>query len=646
MGDGGGVGGVVGGGYELGSSAVGPFPRALYLEFIRHLRVQSKDVGNVPLRLLRSQFYMLDEVEAGLRSGVTTFWVLKSRQCGCTTFFLSIDMLWAFLHKGLLGSFLIHKEEARDDWRQAIQIFYDEIPSRVVIDGQAVRFKPRLIKHNRNLISWNNGSKFRYYIAGTSEKRAGGVGRSSASNYVHATEVAFFGNEEDLRAFRSSLSSQYPHRLAIYESTANGYNHFYDSYQAALTSPVARAIFIGWWRDERNYFSSSSYEYVSYMPVEDLTREERRRVKAVRDLYGFEVTLEQIAWYRWKKRDDFDDDQVMMDQEFPWVPDDAFQATGSQYFSGVSLGEAMKAARVVPFQGYRYRLGMRWEDTSVQGYKDIRAELRVWEHSSRYGHYVIGCDPAYGSSDTADRTVISVWRCYAECIIQVAEFCTPNVSTHQCAWVLAHLAGFYGQHDCRVNLEITGPGMAVWQELQLLVSRMREIRAADDRDDLRNVFKHFSQYLYRRADVVGGGGLAFHTKMTSDLKARFMALFKNSFENEVFGTGLKRAVARSVPLIEEMRHIVNDGGYIGGEGSNKDDRVIAAILAHEGWWTWMRDKLKNQGMTRERSLNIEAAGGEKPLDRLIVDFMKRQNIKVEDQARVLRPDEMRRRGGV
>ena len=31
----------------------------------------------------------------------------------------------------------------------------------------------------------------------------------------------------------------------------------------------------------------------------------------------------------------------------------------------------------------------------------------------KFGYYAIGCDPAYGTSDEADRTVISIWRCYA-----------------------------------------------------------------------------------------------------------------------------------------------------------------------------------------------------------------------------------------
>src|SRR5262245_37903589 len=103
------------------SAAVARFPRERYMQYIKHLKVQSRDYGLVPFRLLGSQRYTLDEVCKGLDEGVTTFVILKSRQIGMTTFWISVDMFWAFQHQGLLGTFILHKEEARDEWRTAIE---------------------------------------------------------------------------------------------------------------------------------------------------------------------------------------------------------------------------------------------------------------------------------------------------------------------------------------------------------------------------------------------------------------------------------------------------------------------------------------------------------------------------------------------
>lgn len=602
-------------------STVAPFPRERFLKFLAHLKVQSKDYGLVRFQLLGGQRYAMEKLIEGLNEGITTFVVLKSRQVGMTTFCIALDMFWAFEYRGLLGTFILHKEEARDDWRQAIEVFYDEIPTKVMVDGKPLRFKPRKLRHNRNLLSFNNGSRFRYLIAGTQENRKGGLGRSGAANYVHATEVAFYGNEDDIRAFKSSTSSLYSHRLQIYESTANGFNHFEQTYEDAKNSKVTKAIFVGWWRDERYAFPTNHPNFDAFMPDSALTTLERQRIRRVKEVYGYTISLQQIAWYRWKRREEFSDDQQLMDQEFPWTDEDAFQATGSKYFTAESLTACIREAKKQPFQGYRYKLGRRWEETSVQGYKDLRAELRIWEHASRFGYYCIGCDPAYGSSDTADRTVISVWRAFAECVVQVAEFCTAQVSTYQCAWVLAHLAGFYGPIDCRVIIEITGPGTAVWQELMQLQQRVRDIHPEEGEADLRNVFRNMRHFFYSKPDALSGGDFAFHWKMSDERKRTLMAQYKDSFE-------LGRLVPRSVPLLEEMRGMINDEGSIGAEGSKKDDRVIAAALAHEAWRRWLAPLLRGKSMTRARAQQIETAGGEQPIDQLILNYLKKANLSL------------------
>ena len=597
---------------DVPSAKVDAFPRARYLKFISQLKVQSRDYGLVPFRLLGSQSYTLDEVCKGLDEGVTTFFILKSRQIGMTTFWLSVDLFWAFEFKGLLGSFLLHKEEARDEWRTGIEVFYHEIPKT---------HKVRMVHHNRNILSFANGSRFRYVIAGTAENRKGGMGRSSASNYVHGTEVAYYGREEDIKAFKSSISSLYRHRLQIWESTANGFNHFYDTWQSAKSSSAMRAIFVGWWRNELFAFAQDDPRYEMFIRS-PLTALERSKIRAVKKEYGFDVTKEQLAWYRWKKEDEFSNDDSMMDQEFPWTEGDAFQATGSQYFTTDSLGKALKYAKEQPYKRYRYKFTRDWKETQVVGAPhDPRAELRIWEDASKFGYYSVGCDPAYGSSDEADRHVISVWRGYADCLVQVAEWCSHLDSTYQTAWVLAHLAGFYGINESRVILEINGPGKAVFQELQLVQQQLRELKPGDDDYSLRGVLNNIRSYYYKRIDSLGGGDLVYHYATTSQLKPGLMGRFKDSLE-------LGRLIIRSVPLLEEMRRIVNDEGYISAEGAYKDDRVMAAALAHENWQKWQWQRLRGMGMTQERSVGVERAGGIKPIYQVMLNYLRRQQIQV------------------
>jgi hypothetical protein len=598
---------------------VAPFPREKFLKFLSKLKVQSKDYGLVPFRLLGSQLYILDELCKGREAGISTFLILKARQMGATTFFIALDLFWSFEHKGLLGTFVLHKEEARDDWRATIEVFYHEIPTKTVIDGRSVRFKPATVHHNRNILSFANGSRFRYLIAGTGENRKGGLGRSGASNYTHMTEAAFYGNEDDLAAFTSSTSSIYPHRMFIKETTANGFNHFAEEWEDGQRSKTKCCIFVGWWRDERNQFATDHDFYSYFMPDSSLSSLERSRVRAVRAEYEFQISLQQIAWYRCKLQEEFHGDQSMMDQEFPWTADDAFQATGAKYFTTASLTAAVRTARRIRYFGYRYRMTNRWEDITVQAWADQRAELRIWEQASKFGYYAIGCDPAYGSSDEANRNVISVWRCYAEGMEQVAEFCSSQASTYHTAWALAHLAGFYGTNDARVLLELNGPGKAVFAELQQIRNDLRQMRPSPDNHELRNCLNRMHDFFYKRIDNPGGSEFTYHWVMTEDLKRMLMARFKDAFE-------LDRIKIRSVPLLEEMRKIVNDEGHIAAEGAGNDDRVIGAALAYECYGRWMRQRLMGMGMTRAHAQVIEANGGESQVHRMVTSFLKRSNI--------------------
>jgi hypothetical protein len=601
--------------FKLEYVGVAPFPTERFLKFLSRLKVQSKDFGLVPFKLLGSQRYVLDNVIEGLSRGITTFVILKNRQAGISTFFLALDMFWAFEHGGLLGVFITHKEEARDDFRATVEVFFAETPAK---------YRVNYVRHNRNLLILKNASKFRYLIAGTSEIRKGGLGRSGATNYTHATEVAFYGSAEGLADFRSQTSSLYPHRLYIYETTANGFNHFWDMWEMAKTDPTKCTIFVGWWRDERNQIPVSHPHFLHYMPdgiKSSLTALERKRVREVRSEYNFEVSLQQIAWYRWHLASEKDGDQSMMDQEMPWTEADAFQATGSKFFTVEAMTDALRTAKKHPFQTFRYKLGMKFEETKLAQVRDPRAELRIWEDASKFGYYTLGCDPAYGSSDEADRTVISVWRCYSDCMVQVAEYCSPQPSTYQCAWVLAHLAGYYGVTFLMPVLEISGPGKAVFDELEKVRRMASEIKPNDESYNIRNILANMRHYFYRRMDNPGGGELLYGWKQTEELKRMMMNQFKNGIE-------LGRAETRSVPLLEEMRRIVNDDGHIGAEGRSKDDRVIAAALAYQGWSTWVQPRVKALGLTKARSGEIEEKGGTPPTERLITGYLKRMNISV------------------
>ena len=55
---------------------------------------------------------------------------------------------------------------------------------------------------------------------------------------------------------------------------------------------------------------------------------------------------------------------------------------------------------------------------------------------------------------------------------------------------------------------------------------------------------------------------------------------------------------------------------------------MAAALAYQAFNMWTVEQLKSMGMTLARANEIDARGGTEPVDRLIVNYLRRSNIKV------------------
>lgn len=603
-----------------GDGKVEPFPRERFLKFCAALRIQSRDEGLSPFRLLGSQIYILDEICKGLAEGVSTFVILKSRQLGASTFFLALDLFWAFEHSGLLGVFATHEDGSRDQFRNQINLFLATLPK-----GYKVPDK----QNNMNMLVLKNASLFRYLVAGQ-RTSANNLGRSGSANYLHATEVAFWGSEAELSSLNQLLSEIYPHRLYVYESTANGYNHYESMWRVATDSPAQRAVFVGWWRDERNQFSESHPNYRLYMrqgTKTPLTDREKRGIKEVREQYGEKIDAGQIAWYRHTLETKCRGDQAKMDEEQPWVAEDAFQATGSIFFNNAAMGEAMKrAAKRNEMNAFSVVVPTRYADIGAMEVVPLKqsmidnADLRIWELPSTWGKYVIGVKAATGSGP--DETVISIWRVYADLAEQVAEYASDDISTLRAAMVLAYLCGLY--HPIMWHVDVLGSGMSLLQEFDDL-KKLRHMMIGPDGPSMFNVIGRVREFYFRQPAAISGN-VVRHWKTTLDTRRLLMDRFKNIIETD-------RGQVRSLACLEHMRKLVVTSGESIEATSNYDDsRPVAAALALYAWAEWLVVKLRQDQFTKAHSELIERQGGEAPVDGLLRRFMQANKITVRDTA--------------
>lgn len=590
------------------------FDLAEFGRFTRALRIDTKEYGVTKLgdRLLGTQQRFLTEVNRGLEEGVHSFTVLKCRQIGVSTASLALDLYWIFKHQATSAALVVHDDAARDQFRQTLTMYYEGLPGP---------WKRPAIAHNRNGFTFANGSRIQYKVAGTKATGGGALGRSAALSYLHATEVSSWGDDEGLASLRAALAEQNPNRLYIYESTARGFNMYYDMWESAKRATTERAVFITFWSNELYRAHRDSDMYRAYWGTTGrMTAEEREWVKQVKSMYGHEVDSETLAWYRYMAAEKSSDPLMLM-QEFPPTEEHAFIATGSQFFTARSISDEYKRLRHVAHpRSFRIQIGAAFTDTQLIEVQERTANLSVWEEPDKRGTYVLGADPAYGSSEWADRFAISVWRCYADKLVQVAEFVDPDLATYSFAWVMVYLAGAYD--PCLVNLEINGPGQAVLSEIQNLKKLGGGAGRHDpNRQTMFKVTQHIQNYLYRRLDSVYGGINALHTVSTLNMKERYMNTYRDYFERNI-------VVVKSRGLVDEMKGIVREEGSApAAAGRNKDDRVIAAALACTAWNDQARTKLMMQNATFELMHKEDKGAIPNATDRLVDNYLYGIGVK-------------------
>ena len=550
-----------------------------FYKFCSELKIETKEKGLIKMgKLLGTQTYVMDEIQKGLSEDIHFFVVLKGRQLGITTISLALDLYWHFKNPGLNGTLTTDTEENRDMFRSTLAMYMEGLPKE---------YRIPVLAHNRNQLALRNRSRLFYQVAGLRAK--GSLGRGKGITFLHGTETSSWGDEEGLASLLASLAETNPNRFYIFESTARGFNMFHDMYVTAKRARTQRAIFCGWWRNEYYAADPESDIYKVYWDGK-LTGEEKEWVKDIKKLYNVDINSRQMAWWRWKMIEGIKDDSLMY-QEFPPTEDYAFVMTGSSFFSNARNTDAYKIAKKISYDCYRYSMGANFQDTEVLQSTERLATLKVWEEPIDTAYYVIGADPAYGSSDWADRFCIQVFRCYADGLEQVAEFATSEMNTYQFAWVIAHLAGAY--KNSTLNLEVNGPGQAVINELRNL-KRMASSMGGAMGKDLMNVYGSMQNYIWRRNDTMGGMSNSIGWLTTSSSKERMLSYMKDYFERQMMGI-------YSLDLLEEMKTIVRDGASIEASGRNKDDRVIAAALAAAAFAEQLQPRLIAQKLTKHVS---------------------------------------------
>jgi hypothetical protein len=634
----------------------------LFKKYLKYLRIQSKhatediDGTGIQLNLWTSQTRVLEEICQGLDDGIHVFFVLKSRQLGVTTITIAITLFWLAYHPNTIGCLVSDSEKGAAKNRETVRRY---VASLSAFMGKSFSLDKRLgAKDNKFGFTFSNNSRLDMLVAGTKKNWGEGEG------YVvgHLTEVSSYGKEEGLESFRHAMAPENPRALYLLESTAHGNNHWKDMWEAAMLDEyTSRCIFVGWWSNDLQRIREDDRRFQRFGTAPP-TPDEIEKITKVKKLYNFDITMEQLAWYRMEmQRPNANDADMAQNQ--PFTSEEAFVVSGVSFFGPKRIQNRIDEIRAAKpggveeggfgYKAYEFYLADEYHLSKVeaitQAIKTDQIKMRVWEYPHPDGMYVIGADPAGGRSELSNHHCCSVWRVFADKMVQVAEWADGIAETRHCAWVLAYLAGQY--KNCRINIDLTGGiGTAVMQSFDDLRVRMRselyqnEIRMSAEREIARKLatdptrpkrpenapayafdFDDFlsaaTWHMYRRIDSPGPG-FQYNTVVSQRIKFHTMNILRDSFV-----VGLLEI--RSIPLLEEMLNVVQDTTKIdigaSAPGRLRDDRTFAMALANSTWLENLRGGLISQGVTYGGSL-LKESGQLSPiadnLNRRIMSIMQ------------------------
>lgn len=270
------------------------------------LKIRTKSSKLEPFVMKPEQRRLAAVIEHERRNGrAPRIIVLKSRQVGISTF-SQAELFWNVHMNPLVQALVLaHKIESAEYLFNMSRRFYSQLP-------EGLRSKT---KHEtkRMLHFEDNDSALQVEVAGQV--------RGYTAQLLHLSELAFWASQQDTYTAVMQTVPDDTHSLVIIESTPNGVGDLFHTLW--VEAEQGRNGFVPFFSP---WFEEPTYTKPAWFGVDDLSEREMAMLKA------HDLTLDQIAWYRFTLSNKCGGDQDKMDQEYGTDPHSCFLASGRKVF--------------------------------------------------------------------------------------------------------------------------------------------------------------------------------------------------------------------------------------------------------------------------------------------------------------------------
>ncbi len=323
--------------------------------------------------------------------------VLKARQMGISTEVEALLSELSMTHHNRNALIVAHDSDSSSSIYKMTGLYYEELPEEI---------QPMVKYSNAKLLTFENPtqdpeekrlnpglrSSIKVSTAGSS-----GIARGSTVNYCHLSELAFWDDKalSELTGIFQSVPTL-PRTMIIIESTANGYNHFKQLWDDAVSGRSDyTAVFLPWFIME---------EYRMPYDGSPLSEEEEDLKKQ------FNLDNDQIQWRRYKIRNDCHNDLNSFRQEYPSTPDEAFILSGNPIFDGTAVMKALQNPfKEIAHGAFRYQCeGTEGRPLIWNFISDQNGPISIFKHPMPGHAYCLGSDTAGEGSDYFVSYVVDV----------------------------------------------------------------------------------------------------------------------------------------------------------------------------------------------------------------------------------------------
>ncbi len=503
------------------------------------------------MRLNRAQERLLECCTQQLEDrGYVRLIVLKGRQMGSSTFFEAFLYHWVSQREAQKALVVAHDKEATKVLFTMTRRGHDRMPEAL---------KPHTAAASTTELVFDKlDSAYRVATAG-----GDGIVRGDTLTATHLSEVAWWPKGSALDNY-SGLMDAMPTgvaasgTVAFEESTANGFNIFWDHCQAAR----------GLARDANGVRIDSDWKFVFLPWFWDTTCEakvpegferspgEIELAEKMLAEFGDVLTDAHLQFRRLKIAEKGTD---LFMQEYPCTPDEAFLASGAPVFDAGKI-QAQLEKQIKPIALKVLTPALKWEDSRL-------GELKCYLPHDPAETYYIGGDVGFGVRKDA-----SVFQVLDSKKRQAAVWRSNRIGADWFGTVGACLASYF--NDAFLCIERNGPG--------ILTNRVVHIDMA-----YRNVYREFlyDKITDTETEVVGFG-----------TTVRSKPLVIEELRAAILGSEIE--IYDETTLHELMRFIVSESGRYEAEQGHHDDTVLAlafvnhvhegevtAIVNQESWYT-------------------------------------------------------------